>query len=119
MSHRIGITLCGVIHGLFFRGICKKERRSILIGNIIIRNTNLHLSPFGKLPFYAALEFSIMSYDFMKSPNVKMDEAKQPSTWFSVVIFSGVIFIIYVIHFLCCLGFMVRILFDEECAEGE
>ena len=67
-----------------FRGICKKERSSILIGNIIICNTNLHLGLSRKLPFYAALAYSIMSYDFMKSQVVEMNEAKQPCAWFSV-----------------------------------
>lgn len=91
----------GVIHVLLYVGFAKRNEGSILIGNIIICNTNLHSSPSRKLPFCAVLAYSIISYDFMKSQVVVMDEAKQP--WFGV---AGGIFI-YIIRFLCCQGFMM------------
>lgn len=36
------------------------------------------------------LAYSIMSYDFMKSQVVEINEAKQPCAWFSV---AGVIYV--------------------------
>lgn len=51
------------------------------------------------------LAYSIMSFDFMKSQVVEINEAKQPCAWFSV---TGVIFICIIsCFFLCCQGFMM------------
>lgn len=79
----------------------KREWRSILIENIIICNTNLHLSPSRKLPLWAALAYSILLYDFMKSQVVEMNEAKQPCArfWYDIYIHNY--------FFLCCEGFMI------------
>lgn len=108
MSSRVGITLCGVIHALSFSGICKREWSSILIGNIMMCNTNLHPSP--SRNFFLSVQcWHIKSWhDLLKSLVVGMYEAKKPWARFNV---AGVIFI-YIISFLCCKccqGFMIYV----------